>query len=128
MRTAVALAVVLATSSPNVALAGQGGEAAFGNTTVSAYPDGRTAQLWLQPDGSYQGRGRRGKPSSGRWRVKGAEMCFRQSRPFPAPFSYCAPLVQGGVGTVWAGKAVTGEPIRLELVGGREGTPRPAVN
>ena len=128
MRTAVDLDVVLKTGRQNVALAGQGVEAAFGNTIVSTYPDGRTVQLGLQPDGRYQGRGRRGKPSSGRWRVKGAEMCFRQSRPFPAPFSYCAPLVQGGVGTVWAGKAVTGELIRLELVGGREGTPRPAVN
>ncbi len=55
-------------------------------------------------------------------------MCFRQSRPFPAPFSYCAPLVQGGVGTVWEGKAVTGEPIRLELVEGRAGTPQQVAN
>ena len=32
---------------------------AFGNTIVSTYPDGRQAQLWLHPDGSYTAEGRR---------------------------------------------------------------------
>ncbi len=61
----------------------------------------------------------RGRLSSGRWRVSGEQICFRQSRPFPYPLSYCTTLVRGGVGTVWSGKAVTGEPIRIELVAGR---------
>jgi hypothetical protein len=94
-------------------------EAAFVNTVVSVYPDGRTAKLWLEPDGTYRGQGRRGKPSSGKWSVKGQEICLKQLRPFPAPFRYCTEIRQGGVGTSWTGKAVTGEPVRIELIAGR---------
>ena len=92
---------------------------AFSNTIVSTYPDGRTAKLWLNADGTYRGQGRRGKPSSGRWTLKGEEICLKQSKPFPAPMSYCAPIRRGGVGTSWSGKAVTGEPIKITLVAGR---------
>lgn len=94
-------------------------EAVFANTVVSTYPDGRTAKLWLNPDGTYRGQGRRGKPSGGKWTVKGQQICLKQSRPFPAPFSYCTEIRQGGVGTAWSGKAVTGEPVRIELIAGR---------
>ena len=94
-------------------------EAAFSNTIVSTYPDGRIGKLWLEPDGSYSGLGRRGDSSSGRWKVKGERICFRQSRPIPIPFSHCAPMVDGDVGAVWGGKAVTGEPLAITLVAGR---------
>ena len=94
-------------------------EAVFSNTVVSTYPDGRTAKLWLERDGVYRGMGRRGKPSSGRWTLKGEQICLKQMRPFPAPFSYCTPLRQGEVGTEWAGKAVTGEAVTIKLVAGR---------
>ena len=62
-----------------------GVEPAFGNTIVSTYPDGRTAKVWLQPDGAYLGQGRRGGRSSGRWTLDGDRICLRQSRPFPFP-------------------------------------------
>lgn len=94
-------------------------EAAFSNTVLSVYPDGRTAKLWLERDGTYRGQGRRGKPSSGKWSVKGERICLKQTRPFPAPFSYCTEVRQGGVGTAWSGKAVTGEPITIQLIAGR---------
>jgi hypothetical protein len=94
-------------------------EAVFANTVVSTYPDGRTAKLWLERDGGYRGMGRRGKPSSGRWMLKGDQICLKQVRPFRAPFAYCTPLRQGEVGTEWAGKAVTGEPVTIKLVAGR---------
>ncbi len=94
-------------------------EAAFGNTIVSTYPDGRTGRLWLERDGSYRGTGRRGLESRGTWRVRGEELCLRQRRPFPAPFNFCTALVQGGIGTRWTGRAPTGETIRNELVAGR---------
>ena len=68
-------------------------EAAFANTIVSTYPDGRQAKLWLNPDGTY--------------------------RPIPIPFSWCTARVQGGVGATWTARAVTGEPIKVELKGGR---------
>lgn len=119
MRPAPIVLAAFALAAPVLAQAPSPLEPAFANTVVSTYPDGRTAKLWLEPDGTYRGEGRRGKPSSGRWRLEGDRMCFRQSRPFPAPFSYCTPVVQGGVGAVWSGKAVTGEPIRIELVPGR---------
>lgn len=112
----------LALVSPPVAVAAsvQRLEPAFGNTIVSTYPDGRTARLWLHPDGAYDGRGRRGKPSSGRWSLRGDRICLKQKKPTPSPISYCTPLPTGGVGAVWSAKAVTGEPIRVSVVkGGR---------
>ena len=118
---ALILGVAVSALSPGGAAADSRVQAAFGNTIVSTYPDGRQAKLWLEPDGTYRGAGRRGKPSSGRWNIKGEQICLRQSRPFPAPKSYCTPLVSGGVGTSWAGKAVTGEPVKLELAPGRGG-------
>ena len=111
--------LALAAAAPAAANPIQGLQAAFSNTIISTYPDGRTAKLWLNPDGTYRGVGRRGKPSSGNWTIKGEQICLKQHRPFPAPFSYCTPLVDGEVGARWTGKAVTGEPIRLQLVAGR---------
>ena len=94
-------------------------EPAFKNTIVSTYPDGRTAKLWLNRDGSYRAQGRRGKPSSGRWTLKGQRICLKQTRPIAGPFSYCTEVRRGGVGTSWPGKAVTGERIQIKVAGGR---------
>ncbi len=98
-------------------------ETAFHNTIVSTYPDGRTAELWLQRDGSYAAEGRRHDRSSGHWKLKGETLCLKQSHPIPVPFSYCTPVRQGGVGTSWAGKAVSGEPIKIKVVKGRASGP-----
>ncbi|MBU1346380.1 MAG: hypothetical protein KKA16_05440 [Alphaproteobacteria bacterium] len=92
---------------------------AFGNTLLSTYPDGRTARMWLQPGGRFEGRGRRGGLSSGVWRVRNGEVCFSQRRPIPLPGSFCTPIVRGGIGARWTAKAVTGETIQVELVAGR---------
>src|SRR3954470_5491498 len=72
--------------------------AAFGNTIVSTYPDGRIAKLWLKPDGAYEAQGRRGGMSSGRWAVKGDKICMKQGRPIAIPFSYCTPIVHAAAG------------------------------
>ena len=113
--------VALTALAPGFALADPAAslQAAYANTIVSTYPDGREAKLWLEPGGVYRGQGRRGGLSSGRWEVKGDRICLKQSRPVPVPLRYCTDLVEGGVGTVWAGKAVTGETVRMELVAGR---------
>ena len=92
---------------------------AFDNTIVSTYPDGRTAELWLNRDGSYTAEGRRHDRSSGHWTVKGAKVCLRQSKPWAPPFSFCTPTFQGGVGSTWTAKAVTGEQIHVKLIAGR---------
>ncbi len=94
-------------------------QAAYANTVVSTDPDGRTARLWLNADRTYSGQGRRGGRSSGVWEVRGADLCLRQRRPIPSPVRYCTPVVSGGVGARWRAKAVTGEPITVELVAGR---------
>ena len=111
-----AAAALAAASTPAAA---KGAESAFGNTVVSTYPDGRTAKLWLESGGGYTAVGRRGKPSSGRWTLKGQRICLKQTRPVRAPFSYCTDFPDGGVGASWKGKAVTGEPITIQLVKGR---------
>src|SRR5450755_259322 len=92
--------------------------AAFGNTIVSTYPDGRTAEIWLRPDGAYAGEGRRHDPSSGHWNLKGGKICFHQSRPIPFG-SYCTAIPESGMGASWSGKAPTGEPTTIKLVSGR---------
>jgi hypothetical protein len=119
MLRAAALLLFAAAASPAWAVDVSALEPAFGNTIVSTYPDGRTAKAWLNRDGTYRGTSRRGVAMAGRWSLKGDNVCFRQSRPFPAPVSWCTPVHQGGVGATWNAKAVTGEPIRLELAPGR---------
>jgi hypothetical protein len=94
-------------------------EAAFGNTVVSTYPDGRTQQLWLAKGGAYTARGRSGQPSSGRWSIKGEQVCLRQLRPFPAPILYCTPVPQDAATATWTSKAVNGQPIKLRVVRGK---------
>lgn len=88
---------------------------AFGNTIVSTYPDGRTALLWLKPDGEFSGKGRRRLAYSGVWTEKGDKLCLRQTRPVPIPFSYCTEIPSG---TSWTGKAITGEPLKMRLLPG----------
>lgn len=94
-------------------------EAAFRNTIVSTYPDGRTARLWLDPGGTYRGQGRRGGSNSGVWAIDGENICFSQRRPLPMPIRYCTPVMRGDVGARWTAKAVTGETISVQLVAGR---------
>lgn len=99
--------------------AGSGGvRAAFGNTVVSTYPDGRTGLLWLNADGTYNAKGRHRTSSSGTWTVKAAKVCLKQKKPRAAPFAFCTALPNGGVGATWSGKAITGERIRIKLVAG----------
>lgn len=94
-------------------------EAAFGNTVVSTYPDGRTGLLWLKHDGTYTAKGRRRTGSSGRWTMKGPQVCLKQARPVRVPMSYCTVIPENAVGAVWDAKAVTGETIRVKIFHGR---------
>ena len=94
-------------------------QAAFGNTIVSTYPDGRKGELWLQAGGSYTAEGRRGDMSSGHWTVKGSNLCLKQAKPIGVPISFCTPIPSSGMGGTWSAKAVTGEAIRVKLVKGR---------
>jgi len=94
-------------------------EAAFGNTVVSTFPDGQTQHIWLDQDGVYTARGRRGQESGGRWSLKGSEICLQQRRPFPFPIVYCTPVPPDAATVSWTSKALNGQPVRLKLVQGR---------
>jgi hypothetical protein len=91
--------------------------AAFGNTVLSVYPDGRAQKIWLQPDGSWTGLSRRGNPLAGHWSVKGPKVCLRQSKPPTLPISFCQPFPEDPAKGIDA-KDLTGTPIHLRLVKG----------
>ena len=96
--------------------------AAFGNTIRATYADGKHQRIWLQPDGTWEAVGKRGKLTAGRWTQKDEKVCLKQLKPFAAPISYCTRFpAHGGAGAVWTSKSLTGEPIRLTLVKGIEG-------
>ena len=99
----------------------RGVAAAFGNTVKAQYPDGRYQRIWFHADGAWEAVGRRGNWSSGKWSQKGAKVCLKQSKPFPAPFKYCTDFPSaGGLGAVWTSRDMSGEPIRLTVVRGIE--------
>jgi hypothetical protein len=99
--------------------------AAFGNTVKALYSDGRYERIWIREDGSWEAVGRTGRWSSGKWRQKGEKVCLKQSRPFPVPFSYCTDFPpDGGLGVVWSGRDISGQPIQLTVV---KGIDRPAA-
>jgi hypothetical protein len=93
--------------------------AAFGNTIMSIYPDGRSQKIWLHPDGLWDGQGRDGKQLSGRWTMKADKVCLRQTRPPTLPFSYCTAFPDDPhVGVTWTSKDFGGTPIRLTVLKG----------
>lgn len=98
-------------------------QSAFGNTIVSIFADGRRAQVWLNPDGSYTARARRHEPSDGHRKVKGARLCLRQSHPATLPISDCTPIQRDLSSKHGSGKALTGEPIEISLRPGRVAAP-----
>jgi hypothetical protein len=93
--------------------------AAFGNTVVSTYPDGRSQKIWLHADGTWDGLSRTGNALAGRWNMNGEKVCLRQTRPPTLPLSYCSVFPQHpDVGVQWTSRDMRGTPIRLTLVKG----------
>ena len=88
-------------------------EKAFTHTIVSTYPDGRTAELWMNPSGTFTSMGRRHERHQGRWRLKGDKVCF-----YRGIGHYCTQIPTEGAFTT---RAVTGETIQVRLVPGRQG-------
>ncbi|HEY8003426.1 MAG TPA: hypothetical protein VIE16_04320 [Phenylobacterium sp.] len=94
--------------------------AAFGNTVMSVYDDGRSQKVWLKDDGTWTGLSRRGNPLAGKWSTKGDQVCLRQSKPPTLPISFCRPFPadpEKGIDT----KDITGAHIHLKLVKGHIG-------
>lgn len=90
--------------------------AAFGNTVMSVYPDGRSQKIWMQPDGTWTGHSRRGNPLAGKWTVKDEKVCLHQSSPF-LPGSFCQTFPSDPAKGIDS-KDLTGTPIHLKLVKG----------
>ena len=111
---ALLLAVAPASAGPDARVA-----AAFGNTVVSTYPDGRNQLIWLEPDGRWTGLSRTRKALAGKWTVKADKLCMRQQTPPTLPFSYCTAFPPDAhVGAAWMSKDFGGTPIQLKLVRG----------
>ena len=118
IRTTLAAAVSCAALNAQAADLGRVA-AAFGNTVMSIYPDGRSQKIWLHPDGSWNGLGRNGAPLAGHWTMKGDRVCLRQMKPPTLPFSYCTPFPDDPhIGATWTSKDFVGTPIRLTVVKG----------
>jgi hypothetical protein len=118
IRTALALAVSLSALNAQAADLSRLA-AAFGNTVMSIYPDGRTQKIWLHPNGDWDGVGRNGKPLAGHWALKGDQVCMRQTNPPTLPFSYCTKFPnEPHVGVVWTSKDFGGNPITLTVIKG----------
>ena len=118
IRTALALGVSFAALNAQAMDLGRLA-AAFGNTVMSIYPDGRSQKIWLHPDGQWDGLGRDGKPLAGTWTMKGDKVCLRQSKPPTLPFAYCTSFPDDPhIGVTWTSKDMLGAPIRLTVVKG----------
>lgn len=110
--------LIAAAAGPLAAQAGEPPDlaAAFGNTVVSTYSDGRTQRIWLHPDGSWQGINRAGRPVAGSWKLQDEKVCLHQSKPIPLPINYCTEIpARSAPGAQWASRDVTGRPIQLSL-------------
>jgi hypothetical protein len=91
---------------------------AFGNTILDTFPDGRTSEAWLQPDGTYTGEGRTHTKSYGRWFVAGQKVCFKQAHPFAFGFVYCTPIPNVRPGEAWRARSPMGEDVTVRVVPG----------
>lgn len=114
----LAAAPGLSAADPSAAADARVG-AAFGNTIISTYPDGRTQEIWLKPGGAWAGLSRTHRRLAGKWTLRGDKVCLRQKTPPTLPFSYCTPFPQDArVGAAWTSRDFVGTPIRLKLVRG----------
>jgi hypothetical protein len=97
---------------------------AFGNTVMSVYPDGRFQKVWMHPDGTWDGKSRRGNPLAGTWLVKGEQVCVKQTDPKPPlPLSFCMPFpANPQMGVSWTSRDLAGTPINLKIVKGMADT------
>jgi hypothetical protein len=113
----LALAAAANAAEPDDRAAAARVSAAFGNTVMSIYPDGRSQKIWLEPDGKWTGLSRRGNALAGSWSMKGEKVCLKQSKPPTLPISFCQAFPSDPVKGVDA-KDLTGTPIHLKLVKG----------
>lgn len=91
--------------------------ATFGNTVMSMYPDGRSQKIWMHPDGTWNGKSRRGIDLAGKWTMKGDKVCLRQSSPPTLPISFCQAMPKDPDVTLTS-HDLLGQTIHLKIVKG----------
>jgi len=109
---------LLARAAPSEGQADARLKLAFGNTVLDTFPDGRTSEAWLEPDGTYTGEGRTHTMSYGRWFVNGPKLCFKQVHPFAFGFVYCTPIPNVRLGEAWRARSPLGEDVTVRIVSG----------
>ncbi|HEY3695753.1 hypothetical protein [Phenylobacterium sp.] len=116
---AATLALAAPLALPSIAKDEPSGKiaAAFGNTVLSIYPDGRSQKIWLKEDGSWTGLSRRGNPLAGNWTAKGDQVCLKQTHP-PIPFFKFCQTLPDDPETGIDSKDLGGTKIHLKLVKG----------
>jgi len=89
----------------------------YDNTVKITYPDGSTATLKVEPDGSYSMVLPDGSAASGYWSLDGGKFCAERAKPEPQP-KRCTPAAARAVGAKWTETMPEGV-VRYELVAGR---------
>ena len=110
------LATLIAAPLGVAAAPSAGVSAAFGNTLLTIDPDGRSRKIWLQPDGTWTGKSRRGLDLAGKWKEDGDKVCLSQSKP--ALFGSMCQTLPAKRGVAIETKDPTGQTVRLKLVKG----------
>ena len=93
--------------------------AAFGNTIVSRYPNGKWVKHFFEPGGGYRAEFQDGRRMTARWAVEGDQVCLTNIRPVSILRRYCTPLVEAGIGDTWAARDPLGRRVSNTLVAGR---------
>lgn len=94
-------------------------QAAFTNTIVSRYPNGKWVKHFFEPDGGYRAEFQDGRRMTARWAVEGDEVCLTDIRPVSILRRYCTPMVEAGIGDSWSARDPLGRRVSNTLVRGR---------
>lgn len=115
LRAALAAGVIAGVAAP----AWADMQAAFGNTIVSRYPNGKWVKHFFEPGGAYRAEFEDGRRMTARWAVEGDQVCLTHIRPVSILRRYCTPMVQAGIGDSWTARDPLGRRVSNTLVAGR---------
>lgn len=109
MRKTLVLACLIITAAP--AAAGTW-DAAYGNTVVSTYADGRVVKVYVNADHTYSLLLPDGKTTiKGTWADADGQSCFTATDPAPKPGDkpVCFPIMEHKVGEPYSGEDASGK-------------------
>ncbi|RZJ17124.1 MAG: hypothetical protein EON91_10625 [Brevundimonas sp.] len=94
-------------------------QAAFTNTIVSRYPNGKWVKHFFEPGGGYRAEFQDGRRMTAHWAVEGDQVCLTNIRPVSILRRYCTPLVEADIGDTWPARDPLGRRVSNTLVAGR---------